>query len=207
MHIIWQGQTCFQIIVSQGKDQKVTLLTDPFEENIGLKLPKLDADLILMSQGAIKKAESQAFLVQGPGEYESKDVYVIGMADNNDQKPANTIYAIEAEDIKICFLGNIKQKELTAGQIEQIGEVDILMIPVGGGDTIGAEEAVKITNQLEPRIVIPMRFSLPKLNIKLDGVDKFLKAIGQKNGEALPKLIIKKKDMPEGEMQVVILQP
>jgi len=207
MHIIWQGQTCFQIIVSQGKDQKVTLMTDPFEENIGLRAPKQDADILVFSKGEGKKSEGGPLLIQGLGEYEAKDIYVIGMASDQDQKETNTIYAIEVEDIKICFLGNLKQKELSDEQVEQIGDVDILMLPVGGGDTIGAEEAAKITSQLEPRIVIPMRFSLPKLKVKLDGVDKFLKAIGQKNGEALPKLVIKKKDLPEEEMQVVVLQP
>ena len=77
----------------------------------------------------------------------------------------NTIYTIETEDLKLCHLGDLGQKELTADQLEKIGEVDILMIPVGGIYTISSKEAPKIMAQIEPKIIIPMHYQVPKLKI------------------------------------------
>ncbi len=80
-------------------------------------------------------------------------------------------------------MGDLGQKELTAEQIDQIGEVDVLFVPVGGLYTIDAKEAAAIVNQIEPKIVIPMHYALPKLKFKLGEVEQFLKVMGEKNGE------------------------
>ena len=109
--------------------------------------------------------------------------------------------------MRLCHLGDLGQKELTPEQLEKIGDIDILMIPVGGNYTIGSEEATKIISQIEPRIVIPMHYDLPKLKVKLEGVEKFLKAMGVKSLEPLPKFSVKKKDLPEEETRVVLLKP
>ena len=99
------------------------------------------------------------------------------------------------------------QKELTSDQIEKIGEVDVLMVPVGGVYTISAKEAVKIMSQIEPSIIIPMHYQLPKLKIKLEGLDKFLKTMGIKRLEPTQKLSVKKKDISAEEAKIVILTP
>jgi L-ascorbate metabolism protein UlaG (beta-lactamase superfamily) len=97
------------------------------------------------------------------------------------------------------------QKELTEEQVEKIGNIDILMIPVGGVYTISSKEAAKIISQIEPKIVIPMHYQIPKLKIKLEGLDKFLKTMGVKSPEILNKLTIKKKDVPEEGMEIKVL--
>jgi len=217
MYIIWHGQSCFQIISNQRKNGQVNIVIDPYSEDIGLKVPKLEADVLLVSHqhhdhNNVKAVGGNPFLIQGPGEYEIKEVFVQGIPAFHDsssgkERGTNTIYTIEAEDLKLCHLGDLGQKELTPEQIEKIGGVDILMIPVGGVFTISAKEAVKIMSQIEPSIIIPMHYQLPKLRIKLDGIDKFFKVMGIKKLESLPKLSIKKKDISPEEARIIVLNP
>jgi L-ascorbate metabolism protein UlaG (beta-lactamase superfamily) len=217
MNIKWHGQSCFSISSSRGKDGDINIVIDPYDESTGLKLPKLEADVVFVTHdhndhNNAKAISGSPFLIEGPGEYEVKEVFANGIPSFHDEnggktKGGNTIYTIETEELKICHLGDLGQKELTSEQIEQIGDVDILMIPVGGNFTISAKEAGKIMAQLEPSIVIPMHYSIPKLKMKLDSVDPFLKAVGVKKSEALPKLSVKKKDLGTEETKVIILAP
>ena len=216
MHIIWHGQSCFQIIVARNKGEQVSILIDPFDASVGLRAPSLSADILLISHSHSdhnnkKAARGTPFLIEGPGEYEIKEVFIQGITSFHDDKEGkerglNTIYSIEAEGMRLCHLGDLGQKELSDDQLEKIGDVDILMIPVGGTYTISAKEAAKIISEIEPRLVIPMHYHIPNLKLKLDGVDKFLKEMGRKSTEVQPKLLIKKKDLPE-ETKIVVLKP
>lgn len=212
MNINWYGQSCFQINLSREKNNPVSVLIDPFdEEYVGLKLPRnLGADVVLVTHehkdhNNTKRVSGSPFIISGPGEYDIKSVYIQGIPAFHDnskgaEKGSITIYTIKAEEIKLCHLGDLGQKELTSEQLDKIGEINILMVPVGG-------EAIKIISQIEPNIIIPMHYHIPGLKIKLDGVDKFLKCLGIKSLEPLPKLSIKKKDISEDEAKVITLQP
>ena len=215
MQIIWKGQSCFQISASRGKNNQVNIVIDPYSEDTGLKVPKLEADILLVSHdhsdhNNVKAVGGNPFLIQGPGEYEVKEIFIQGISAFHDsvlgkEKGNNTIYTIEAEDLRICHLGDLGQKELTPEQVEKIGEVDVLMIPVGGAYTISAKEAVKIMSQIEPSIIIPMHYHLPKLKIKLDGIDAFFRVMGIKKLDSLPRLSIKKKDILSEEAKIIVL--
>ncbi|MFC1630239.1 MBL fold metallo-hydrolase [Patescibacteria group bacterium] len=206
MTIAWHGQSCFHITFSRRKEEKISLVTDPFSQETGLRLPKLTADILLSSYNSNTKGVlGNPFLITGPGEYEIKGVFVRGI-EGFQGKEKVTLFAIEGEDVRICFLGNLSQKELTPEQLDAIGDVDILMIPVGGGKTISAAEVSKIISQLEPKIVIPMNYHIPKLKVRLEKLDKFLKAIGAKSPETATKLTLKKKDLPPG-LKVKVLKP
>lgn len=219
MQIIWQGQSCFQIITKKEKNNEVNIIIDPFDESIGLKFPSLRADVLLVSHhhadhANVKAIGGNPFLIDSPGEYEIKEIYIQGIFSFHDdsqgkERGGNTIYTIDAEEIKICHLGDFGQKELTGDQLEKIGNCDILMIPVGGTFTIDSKIAPKIIAQAEPKIVIPMHYQIPKSKskLKLEGVDKFLKAMGAKSTEPLNKLIIKKKDLSEDGTKIVVLKP
>ncbi len=217
MTIIWHGQSLFEISTSRGKNNQVNIIIDPFSPEIGLRLPKLEADIVLSTHGHqdhnnVKAVNGNPFLIDGPGEYEIKEVFIQGIPAFHDDSQGKergriTIFTLEAEDLKICHLSDLGQKELTSEQLEKIGEVDILMIPVGGIYTISAKEAIKIMSQVEPKITIPMHYSLPKLKSKLEGVDKFLKTMGIKKIEPLNKLTIKKKDLSEEEAKIILLNP
>ncbi len=215
--IVWAGQACFQVSVSNGKDNSANIVIDPFSD-IGLRMPNFEADILLVTHqhqdhnnvGAVK---GNPFIIEGPGEYEIKEVFIKGIHSFHDDKEGkerglNTIYTVEAEGMKFCHLGDLGQKQLTDEQLEKIGAVDILMIPVGGIYTIDAGESQKIIGQIEPKVVIPMHYSLPKLKFKLDGLEKFLKAMGKNSIEAQDKFTVKLSTLPkEGQTEIVVLKP
>lgn len=215
--IYWAGQACFQISVSNSKDNSVDIVIDPFDEKIGLKLPSLSADIVLITHdhddhNNIKGVKGTPFLVSGPGEYEIKEVFIRGIPSFHDDEGGkdrgkNTIYVIEAEELKFCHLGDFGQTQLTDDQLEKIDGVDILMIPVGGEYTIDSSVAQKVISQIEPLVVIPMHYALPNLKIKLDGVDKFLKAMGEKEIPLQNKFTVKVGTLPKEGMEIVVLQP
>jgi len=217
MNIIWHGHSCFQISATRGKNNQVNVVIDPFSEETGLRLPKLEADIVLVTHNHqdhnnIKAVSGSPFLISGPGEYEVKNIFIQGIPSWHDEKGGeergeNTIFVLETEEMRICHLGDLGQKELTSEQLEQIGSIDILMIPIGGVYTISAKESIKIMSQIEPKIIIPMHYQIPKLKLKLDGLDKFLKIMGIKTIEPLNKFTIKKKDLSEEEAKIIVLKP
>ena len=215
MTINWHGQSCFQITSTHNKNHQVNLVIDPFSQETGLRVPNFKADIVLTSHdhydhNNVKAVAGDPFVINTPGEYEIKDVFIQGISSFHDpasgkEKGINIIYVIEAEQLRICHLGDFGQKELSPEQLEKIGQVDILMIPVGGTYTISSKEAIKIMAQIEPSVIIPMHYQLPKLKIKLDGLDKFLKAMGIKKIESIAKLSIKKKDIIPEEAKIIVL--
>jgi len=216
MKIAWYGQSCFRLIIKTNGSDKITLFIDPFSKELGLTPPRASADIVVVSHNHpdhnnIATLGGSPFVIDGPGEYDIKKVYIKGIYSFHDDKKGeergiNTISIIEAEDLKICHLGDLGQKELSDNQLEKIGEVDVLMIPVGGTGTINGSEAVKIINQIEPSVVIPMHYKIPGNSAKLDGVDKFLQEIGAEN-QTVDELALSKKDLTEEEMKVVVLKP
>jgi len=216
MTIIWHGHSFFQILIPR-KEISVKIAIDPYDEQIGLKPPSLEADILLITHNHhdhnnIKAIKGTPFLISGPGEYEIKGVFIQGIFSFHDnaqgkERGENTIYTLESEGIKVCHLGDLGQKELTDEQLEKIGNVDILMIPIGGVYTISAKEATKVISQIEPKIVIPMHYQIPKLKIKLESLDKFLKMMGIKSPEVSKKISISQKNLPTEGMKVIILKP
>jgi L-ascorbate metabolism protein UlaG (beta-lactamase superfamily) len=144
-------------------------------------------------------------LIDAAGEYEVKNVFVYGIpAEKKDGKPI-TMYLIEMDGIKVAHLGNLGQDTLTDKQMEILEGVDILLVPVGGGDSLNATKAVKLISQIQPRIVIPMYYKVPGLSLKLDSLDAFIKEYGVSKLEPQDKLKISKKDLPQEETKVEVL--
>jgi L-ascorbate metabolism protein UlaG (beta-lactamase superfamily) len=202
MNITWHGQTCFKIAVQKNKDGAVNILVDLYDKEIGLRPPKNDSDILISTSGFVPKESSSPFVINGPGEYDVKGVSMQGLSNKT-----NTIYIIEAEDIKICHLGVLHSSELSSDELKEIGDVDILMIPVGDSNALDAKGAIKLMSEIEPKITIPMYYKIPGLKEKLDGVDNFLKALGIKSLPTQPKLSIKKKDISSEEAKIVVLEP
>lgn len=215
MKITWHGQSCFKLLVKSNNGDKITILIDPFDKETGLNPPRNGADIVLITHdhhdhNNLKAVSGTPFVINGPGEYDVKGVFIKGVHsyhDNNKgtERGVNTIYIIEAESMKICHLGDLGQKELADTQLDKMGEIDILMVPVGGTYTINGEEAVKIINQIEPSVVIPMHYKIPGLTIKVEDVADFLKEIGAKQ-ETTEEYNVKKLDLGE-EMKVVVMKP
>lgn len=203
MQIQWYGQSCFKM---QSGD--ITVIIDPFDKKIGLTPPRGKADIVLSSHNHYDHNNidgfENAFIVNAPGEYEIKNVIIKGVLSFHDdangrEQGTNTIYTIAIEGIKICHLGDLGQKELMPEQVDAIGNIDILMAPIGGECTLDADGAKKVINQIEPRIVIPMHYKIKGVDIEYDGPEKFFKSVGLSEKDAVSKFSIKKKDLPQEE--------
>lgn len=217
MQILWHGQSFFEISAKGEGAELVRIALDPFGDKIGLKVPKAEADILLVSHSHedhnnIEAIKGAPFLIDSPGEYEVKGIFVKGISafhDNQQGKDRGVvvIYRIEAEGMVVCHLSDLGQKELTPEQVEEIGEVDILMMPVGGTFTVDAKDASEIISQIEPRMVIPMHYKIPGLTVDLNPVDKFLKEMGEEGIKPEPKLKVSLKDLPQEETKIVVLEP
>lgn len=204
MTIFWHGQGAFKFV-----DKEVVVAIDPHDKT-GLKMPKFQASVLLVTDNKDEYINAEglrgdSFVIDGPGEYEVKNVFVYGIPADKKNNEKITIYLIEMEGIKIGHLGTINQDTLTDKQMEILEGVDVLLVPVGGGDTLNATKAVKIISQIQPRIVIPMYYKVPGLSVKLDALEPFLKEYGVAKQEVSDKLKISKKDLPQEETKVEVL--
>lgn len=208
MTITWFGQSCFRIEAKEG-----SILIDPFSPDIGLKPPKIKDDLVLVTHehydhNNTEGAPAETFIIRTPGEYEKNSVSVLGVRSFHDksegkERGSNTIYIIKCEDMTICHLGDLGQEKLDEKQVEEIGDVDILMIPVGGSYTINYKEAVEVISQIEPKIVIPMHYKIKGLESDIESADKFVKELGL-TPEKVDKFKIVKKNLPDEEIKLVM---
>lgn len=207
MTISWFGQSCFRIEAKEG-----SILMDPFAKEIGLKPPRIKDDVITVSHqhfdhNNVADANPEAFIIQNPGEYEKQGIAIRGIASFHDDKSGaergpNTIYVVKAEEMTLCHLGDLGHA-LSDAQVEAIGDVDILMIPVGGTYTIDAKKAAEVIGQIEPKIIIPMHYKVAGLEVSLDGPEKFVKEIGL-TPEKVDKYKMVKKLLPAEETKLVM---
>lgn len=209
MDIDWFGQSCFRI-----REGAVTVVTDPYDKSIGYTLPRLRADIVTVSHDAPGHANAAAIkgdpkVLTRPGEYEIKGVFITGIQSwrgpsaKGEAKEENTIFVFEFGDLTVCHLGDLS-RVLTQAQVESMPGIDILMVPVGGGSALDADKAAEVISQLEPRIVIPMHYLTPYVNLPLDPLSKFLKEMGVADQPEVDSLRITRSQLPE-ETQVVVL--
>ena len=217
MQISWKGQACFHITAVPAKGEQVKMVIDPYDNSLGLKFPAMEADVALVTHdhydhNNVKGLKGDPFVISNPGEYDVKGAVIQGIPSFHDdskgaERGLNTMYTIEIEGMKLCHMGDFGQAELTPEQVERIGNIDILMIPVGGVYTIDAAAAGKVLNQIEPRVVIPMHYALPKLKQKLEKLDELFKVIGVKKPEPQQKLTIRSRDISAEGASLVVLEP
>jgi len=216
MRITWYGQGCFQIVAKGNEQPQTSIIINPFDEEIELKSPWKKADVLLFTQkgdnNVLKDKQKQTFLIDGPGEYEIKGVFFQGITISSGKGESgkdlsSMIFTIRTEDIQLCYLGPLSLKELTPEQLNDIGDVSVLMVPTGGVSVLDPKQALKIVSQIEPRIVIPMYYQIPGLKKKKETLGDFLKAFGEESVEKQKVLSIKKRDFPkEDGAKVLVLE-
>lgn len=213
------GHSCFRI---RGRDGIV--ITDPYDRSVGLDLGRPTAHIVTVSHqhpdhanlAAVRPMRERLFTIDGPGEYEVGGILIGGVRTYHDkQKGAergfNTVYVFHIDDVVFCHLGDLGH-ELLSHQIDEIGNIDVLFLPVGGGETIGPAEAVNVIGQLEPRIVIPMHYAQPgqqHFDLQLAPLERFVHEVGLKDYTLEEKLSISASSLPaQGEeMRIVVMQP
>jgi len=185
VEVIWHGHACFEL---RGKEAIVVF--DPFE-GLGIPEPEANAELVLCSHSHRDHNNSSPVLKEGGtvlegfvGSREVTGVSVKGIGTFHDdvggkKRGNNSIYVVQLDDIKFCHLGDLGH-DLKSEHIVEIGEVDVLLTPVGGGPTIGPDLASSIGERLEPRVIVPMHYNagIPGqsewMNSRLHKVDDFL---------------------------------
>ena len=200
MDISWLGHSCFRI-----RGALATVITDPYSPDLGYSLGKPEARIVTVSHqhpghSYVQGIGGEPRPVTGPGEYEISGVLIIGIATFHDAergrtKGRNTIYLMEVDEISVCHLGDLGHV-LTTEQVEQIDNVDVLLLPVGGVSTINAPMAAEVVRQLEPKAVVPMHYKTEALSRELAPVDGFLKEMGLKEVTPQPKLSFTKANLP-----------
>lgn len=200
MDISWLGHSCFRIRGSQA-----VIVTDPYPPDLGYSLGKPMARIVTVSHqhpshSYVRGVGGEPRLVTGPGEYEISGVLIIGIATFHDaaggrSRGKNTAYLMEVDGVSICHLGDLGHV-LTAEQVEEIGDVDVLLLPVGGVSTINAPMAAEVIRRVEPKAVVPMHYKTPALSRKLEAVGEFLKEMGIEQINSQPKLSLTKSNIP-----------
>jgi len=206
----WFGHNCFRI-----RAKEATLLTDPVARVTGYAMARQTADIVTISHDHPGHSNLAAVrpdyeVIRGPGEYELQGVFVTGIRTYHDAEAGrlrgyNTVYLIEVEGMTIAHLGDLGHP-LTEAQQEALANVDILMIPAGGGDVLSQEKATLLAAELSAKAVLPMQFATAIGDKELGGVDAFCKQLGVEVPEARDKLTLRPSDLSE-TMQLFVLAP
>ncbi|MBI2909821.1 MAG: MBL fold metallo-hydrolase [Chloroflexi bacterium] len=208
MEITWFGYSCFRL-----KGKEVVIITDPFGKSLGYNLGKQAADIVTVSHSHPNHSNVEGMggkprVLEGPGEYEIAGVFVSGIATCHDkaggkERGKNTVYLLEIDEVTVCHLGDLGHIPSTE-QVEEMTPVDVLLVPVGGGGTLGASEAMEVIGLLDPKIVIPMHYRTEDMTLELETAERFLKETGHKELSPQPRLVVSPSGLPE-VTQIVLL--
>ncbi len=211
MEITWYGHSCFRMM-ERGM---AAIVCDPYDHNaVGYAPLKLRADIVTVSHQAAGHSYVQAVkgarhILTGPGEYEIGGVFITGFNTNGRKRksdePKNTLYLFDFDPLTVLHLGDLRRVP-SQSEIEALGEVNVALVPVGGGGALKPAQAVEVIGLLEPNIVIPMHYRTPHTPLELLALEKFLKEMGVTNVQNETSLQVKHNRLPD-ETQVVVLEP
>ena len=203
MVITYMGGECFKI--TQGD---LTLAFNPPSKDSSIKSSKFGSDITLVSlnnndfNGVENTSfgEREPFVIHGPGEYEIKGVAVRGFQSESEyagKKGLNTIYSVALEGMNLCFLGPLSSTEIPKAAQQELDDIDILFLPVGGKGVLDHAQSYKLAVQLEPKAIIPMHYNAESLK-------SFMKEAGE-DVKPVEKLTVKKKDLDGKEGEIIVL--
>ncbi|MDO8753320.1 MAG: MBL fold metallo-hydrolase [Anaerolineales bacterium] len=210
MEITWYGHSCFRLT----ERNFATVVTDPFDhKTVGYDALKLKAEIVTVSHDAPGHSNSEAVkgtthVLTGAGEFEIGGVFITaiqtaGDGKKNKDNSRNTLFVYDYDGITVAHLGDM-QDTPTQSEVEALGTVNVLLIPVGGGSGLNAAKAAEVVSLLEPNIVIPMHYSTPDTKANLESLNKFLKEMGLGRIESQPSLKVTRSGLPD-ETKVVVL--
>ena len=208
MEITWLGHSCFRI-----KGKEATIVTDPYDKTLGYPMRKPTANIVTISHNHpqhcfLEGVAGNPRVVSRPGEYDISNISIYGIPTFHDNEKGqnrgkNTVFFMEIDGVKVCHLGDLGHVP-TSEQIEQISDVEILMVPIGGGSTLDAAAAAEAIGLLEPKLVLPMHYKTDVVKMELEPLEKFIKVMGLTEVVPQPKLNITKSTLPI-ETRVLVL--
>ena len=211
MEIVWYGQTCFRL----SERGLAAVVTDPYPPEIGLTYPRARAHVVTASYDDpscryVQGVRGPYKLFDGPGEYETGGVFITGIHTFADDKEGslrglNTVFLFDFEGLTVCHLGYLGDVPAQS-QVEDLGAVDVLLIPVGGGDSLAPAQASEVISLFEPGIVIPMYYQIPGIDMQLGSLDRFRKEVGLEVLTTEDTLKVSKSNIAE-ETEIIVLRP
>jgi L-ascorbate metabolism protein UlaG (beta-lactamase superfamily) len=204
VEITWLGRNCFRL-----KGREGIVLTDPPPPNSGYKIGKQAAEVVTLSNreeagySNLDAVTGKPVVLDAPGEYEIGGILVEGHATKRADGSRNTIFVCELDGIRVGHLG-LLAGALDTAMMEQL-KVEVLLLPVGGGNAIGGREAQDVMTAIDPNIAIPMNYKTDQEKLDLEPLERFLKETGAKS-EPQPKLQVSKSGLPS-DLAVMVLQP
>ncbi len=213
MKVKWLGHACFLLVSEVG----LRIITDPYivDQNLSYSPIKEIADIVVVSHdhddhNNVSAVQGKPEVLKGSGLKAAKGLQFRGVATYHDttqgkQRGTNTVFCFSLDGIKLCHLGDLGHL-LSQAQVDEVGTVDILFIPVGGFYTIDAAGASQVCDQLKPKVVIPMHFRTPQCTYPIAGVDNFLR--GKKNVKRVDssEIEFRPEELPTAT-EIVILKP
>ena len=212
MQMIWHGFSCVELLFTATRGE-VRVVVNPFNPSLANKtLKDMEADIVLQTHNASEASGMQAisgnpFLIQGPGEYEVREIFFFGLEAFRTHTPGlHTIYRIEAEGIRVAHLGGL-DRLLTDQEFEFLQNIDVVIIPVGGKSVLSAAVARELIERLEPRVVIPVSHAVSGFgDDRYVPVETFLSEMGGARTEMVNKFKAQRKDLPEDELVINVLE-
>ncbi|MEN8098760.1 MAG: MBL fold metallo-hydrolase [Chloroflexota bacterium] len=212
MEIVWYGLSSFRL-TERGN---ASVVTDPYADDFGYIHPRPKSDVVTISYDEATRNNARAvrsakLIITSPGEYEIGDVFITGISvsSENNKKAQNTrrnnIYLFSYDSVNVCHLGGLghlpKQSDLDA-----LGNVDVLLTPVGGGDLLSTSEVIELISMIQPRLIIPMHFHTTRCRLKLPKIDTFLQQMGGGRAELLDSVKVTASSLPS-QSTVIIPMP
>ena len=209
MEITWLGHSCFRL-----RSEETVVIVDPFPDSLGLKLDNRQANVVTVSNTHPNHSNWQEVagdpkVFMAPGEYEYSGISVRGvmtpLSEGTPREQRNVAYTIGLDNVNICHLGDITEP-LTPRLVDELGPVDVLLVPVGGGCTLEVEQVLQIMQDLDAKIVIPMHYSIPNITVSLATLDAFLQLQGSSEVQPQPRMSVTISNLPP-TIRVSVLAP
>lgn len=209
MQITWHGQYTVKIA-----SKEITLVLDPYAPTVGLSSFRSKADIVALtnpsdlSMSHTDAIQGNPVVINTPGEFSVKGFTLHAMGWQADEGSERSVHRWVIEDMTILYLGAL-QRELTSEELQELqrANADILLLPIGGGSGLNTKQALNMVTTIEPRIVLPIHYKLPKLKESLDDVEQFAKEMGVNPKQKEKKLLVRANKLPQEDVQTIILAP
>ena len=205
MEITWLGRNCFRLRGRNG-----VVITDPCPPESGYRIGKPVANIVTLSRrddpgyACLEAVGGEPKVLDAPGEYDIGGILITGVAMTRADGSRNVAFVCELDGIRVGHLGLLTAAP-SASVMEELNDIEILLLPVGGQNGVASPAAVDIMGSIEPRIAIPMNYKTEFEQLELDPIDRFLKETGSK-AEPQPRLQVSRSQLPQ-DLTIMLLQP